>query len=79
MPLWQIFPVYPGWVSLSEGLKVCFQIDFFVVQAKLLADIVPVVDDGAFGHVKRVRDLLGGPFLLDKAGNPDFGGGQAEI
>ena len=60
-------------------MKIGSQIDLFVVKPQLFANIMPVVNNGAYGNVKRLCDLLGGFVSLDKAGNTDFGGGQVEI
>ena len=69
-----VYGVYMGHKPiLFEGGQVGSQTDFFLLDAQLRPDIVPVEIDGAFRQVHALRDFLGILPLLHEIGNFEFG------
>jgi hypothetical protein len=54
---------------LFDGRQIGAQADFFVLDAQIRPDIVPVEIDRALRRVHGFRDLLGGLALLNEACN----------
>lgn len=57
---------------LFKGAQVGFQTDFFILDAQLFPDVVPVEIDRAFRQIHDLCDFLGVFPLLDKVRNFKF-------
>lgn len=62
-------------ILCNRGQVGC-QIDAFVLQAQLFADVVPVKINGAGGQAHQIGDFLGGLALPDQVGDLGFRRGE---